>query len=428
MSVPEQFDLRTEMLVQPLKGVRFEPVTANPGDAATFWVKKSDGHAQRGSTDLEAATGDMVGPASSRDNAIVRYNGTTGKLVQNSNICILDGDTDEIQLDANVDSANEPLLTSNWNSYSLYFGIGAGPADRGLTTSTTCLGTLAGGSLQAAASYNTLVGTETAYSLTSGTGNTVTGAGAAFDLTTGNNNTITGQSAASNLTTGSSNVVVARNMGGNLTTGSSNIYLGGEGSVNESSTIRIGAAQTDCYVQGIHLRNPAISVPRKLVSIDSDGKLYGMTLGQANPFANGYFENYNAPYSRTCVVDDTYYPVAQALTLTSPGSYFTTPSAGIIQYDGVDTVTLKATVNVSTSLASSSDNNIGFAIYKDAVIVPGSQVVNHLGVISDRMNCTITCFITSVATNSQLQLYVKNIDGTATISFPNINITYEAMY
>jgi hypothetical protein len=428
MSVPEQFDLRTEMLVQPLKGVRFEPVTANPGDSATFWVKKSDGHAQRGSTDLEAATGDMVGPASARDNAIVRYDGTTGKLAQNSNLCLLDGNANELQMDVNVSSVNEHFLTTNWLGYSLYLGIGAGPTDRVLTNSTTCIGTLAGGSLGAAGSYNTLTGTECAYSLTSGTANTITGAGAAYDITTGINNSVYGQGAANNITTGGSNLVLGRNIGVNLTTGSSNIYLAGEGSGNESSTIRVGTAQTDCYVKGIHDRNPAISVARKLVSIDSDGKLYGMTLGQARPFTNGYFENYNAPYSRTCAVLDTYYAVAQALTLTSPGSYFTTPSAGIIQYDGVSTVTLKATINVSTSPASGSDMNIGFAVYKDAVIVPGSQVVQHLDVTSSRINCTITCIIPSVATGSQLQLYLKNIDATSTINFPNINVTYEVMY
>ena len=34
--------------------------------------------------------GDVVGPAAATDNAIVRYDGTTGKLVQNSGITIDD--------------------------------------------------------------------------------------------------------------------------------------------------------------------------------------------------------------------------------------------------------------------------------------------------------------------------------------------------
>lgn len=37
-----------------------------------------------------SADGDVIGPASATDNAVVRYNGTTGKLVQNSAVTILD--------------------------------------------------------------------------------------------------------------------------------------------------------------------------------------------------------------------------------------------------------------------------------------------------------------------------------------------------
>ena len=37
-----------------------------------------------------SADGDVIGPASSTDNAVVRYNGTTGKLVQNSTVTIND--------------------------------------------------------------------------------------------------------------------------------------------------------------------------------------------------------------------------------------------------------------------------------------------------------------------------------------------------
>lgn len=42
-------------------------------------------------TVIGAGTGDVVGPASATDNAIVRYDSTTGKLIQNSGITIADG-------------------------------------------------------------------------------------------------------------------------------------------------------------------------------------------------------------------------------------------------------------------------------------------------------------------------------------------------
>ena len=44
-------------------------------------------------TATSSGTGDVVGPASSTDNAIVRFDGTTGKLIQNSGITIADGAT-----------------------------------------------------------------------------------------------------------------------------------------------------------------------------------------------------------------------------------------------------------------------------------------------------------------------------------------------
>ena len=40
-----------------------------------------------------SGSGDVVGPASSTDNAIARFDGTTGKLIQNSGITIADGAT-----------------------------------------------------------------------------------------------------------------------------------------------------------------------------------------------------------------------------------------------------------------------------------------------------------------------------------------------
>lgn len=46
--------------------------------------------------------GDVVGATSSTDNAIARFDGTTGKLVQNSNVVIADNGSTTISGDANV--------------------------------------------------------------------------------------------------------------------------------------------------------------------------------------------------------------------------------------------------------------------------------------------------------------------------------------
>ena len=63
----------------------FNLIAANPSAANTVWLNSSNNHLYRGSVDLEAgAGGDLFGPASSTDNAIVRFDGATGKLVQNT--------------------------------------------------------------------------------------------------------------------------------------------------------------------------------------------------------------------------------------------------------------------------------------------------------------------------------------------------------
>lgn len=54
------------------------------------WEEVPDGYSDGGGG---GGSGDVVGPASSTDNAIARFDGTTGKLIQNSGITIADGAT-----------------------------------------------------------------------------------------------------------------------------------------------------------------------------------------------------------------------------------------------------------------------------------------------------------------------------------------------
>lgn len=66
--------------------------------ASTFW--RGDG-----TWGAVSGTGDVVGPASATDNAIARFDTTTGKLLQNSGITIDDSD--------NVENVNSVTLASN---------------------------------------------------------------------------------------------------------------------------------------------------------------------------------------------------------------------------------------------------------------------------------------------------------------------------
>lgn len=73
---------------------------------------------------IKSSGGDVVGPGSSTDNALVRFDGTTGKLIQNSNATLTDGGTldvanailDYLQIDT---AATPPTLipgTLAWDS------------------------------------------------------------------------------------------------------------------------------------------------------------------------------------------------------------------------------------------------------------------------------------------------------------------------
>jgi Chaperone of endosialidase len=114
--------------------------------------------------------------------------------------------------------------------------------------------------------FNTANGASALFSNTTASNNTADGAAALRNTTTGNNNTANGAAAlAANTTggfntaigegallnsTGDNNIALGVVAGANLTTGSNNIDIGNRGT-DESSTTRIGSAQTRTFISGI---------------------------------------------------------------------------------------------------------------------------------------------------------------------------------
>jgi hypothetical protein len=82
------------------------------------------------------ASGDVVGPASATDNAIVRFDGTTGKLIQNSSVTIADDGTTIISVNSStaalritqIGAGNALLVEDSANPDSTPFVIDAGGA------------------------------------------------------------------------------------------------------------------------------------------------------------------------------------------------------------------------------------------------------------------------------------------------------------
>jgi hypothetical protein len=99
-----------------------------------------------------AATGDVVGPGSATDNAITRFDGTTGKLIQNSGITIADG-------------ATGTLSGTNTGDQNLFLNVAVSGQSTIVADSTTDTLTIAAGSnivLTTDATTDTLTITSTA--------------------------------------------------------------------------------------------------------------------------------------------------------------------------------------------------------------------------------------------------------------------------
>lgn len=99
--------------VSNIEALTLNQNSANPGGTDTLWINSADGHVYRDSVDLETG-GDVVGPASATDNALARFNLTTGKLIKDSSNFIFDGTTASIASSGNVlDIQNTTDSSSN---------------------------------------------------------------------------------------------------------------------------------------------------------------------------------------------------------------------------------------------------------------------------------------------------------------------------
>jgi hypothetical protein len=79
--------ISTDGDLENVNSVTFQNSVSNPGSVNTVWINTADGHLMRGSTDLEDFA---AGSGLSTDNAIVRWDGTTGTSIQNSTVLLSD--------------------------------------------------------------------------------------------------------------------------------------------------------------------------------------------------------------------------------------------------------------------------------------------------------------------------------------------------
>jgi hypothetical protein len=181
------------------------------------------------------ALGDVVGPSSATDNAIVRFDATTGKLIQNSLVTVSDAGAISAPVDASISGITVGKGGGSNSGSNSVFGLGAGAA------ATTADGVVAIGQYALNANTtgaNTAVGYRAmAFSNTTGSLNTAIGGFALFSNTTASNNTAVGYQAGYSGTTALGNTYVGYQAGYSVATGSTyNTMLGFQAGQNTTGT------------------------------------------------------------------------------------------------------------------------------------------------------------------------------------------------
>ena len=195
--------------------------------------------------------GDVVGPASATDNAVVRFDGTTGKLVQNSVVTIADTTGDVAGVGALTASGNVTLSGGTANGVLYLDGSKVATSGSAVTYNGTTFSTSADASINGltvgrgagAVSTNTAVGASALAANTTGARNSGIGAFTLSTHTTATDNTGVGYGAL-NATTGSFNTAVGGNAFDNNSTGTYNTGLGyyaGKGNTTGAYNTAVGA-------------------------------------------------------------------------------------------------------------------------------------------------------------------------------------------
>jgi len=245
------------------------------------------------------SSGDVTGPASATDDALVKFDGTTGKAIQNSNATLTDAGLLTVvafrclgggSISTNIAIGADALSSNTTGSESVAVGLGALDAQTTGTNNTAigrdALGSVIGNSHNTAvgrqallyntADGNTAVGAGSLTSNTTGTGNVALGYLALRGVTTHSNNTAIGHSSLSSLsntgvsntavgtnallvnTSGSYNVAVGHAAGDALTTGSNNVCIGYNANTTGATVIGVTAVGSSALAVNTASYNTAI--------------------------------------------------------------------------------------------------------------------------------------------------------------------------
>lgn len=257
--------------------------------SATYW--RGDG-----TWSSPSGSGDVVGPASSTDEAIARYDSTTGKLLQNSSVTI--NDNGDMSFNDIVAGTADGILYRGTTRFMHAFGPSAVSGGNLFVGKGAGNFTMSGGGGAAfSSSYNTGIGTSSLQALTGGAGtgyyNTCIGASSGPAITTGYTNCIMGAFAGQQLTSGFANILIGANAGYNTdgtNATSNNIYIGNSagygstGTTTSGKNVGIGIQALNAVTTGgTSAGNTVVGYQTgKLITTGTRNTFYGYLSGDAH--------------------------------------------------------------------------------------------------------------------------------------------------
>lgn len=433
-------------------------------DPDALWVNTADNHLYHGAVDLEDIPfGDVIGPASSVENAVATYSDATGKLIKNTtllftptalqlpascDIAFWDGFTSRALITASPTATNNLMLGFYSNkgagiqnvglgNYCFGSGVFEGESNTAIghaalnaaTTASlnTCVGVIAG-TLITSGQNNTIVGAEAGSELTTGVDNTFIGAGSGGSFTTGTGNTCVGALSLNYNIAGNDNIVIGHYAGTFCTAGDSNVYIGDSGTGiplgNESNTMRLGyEATAQTFINGIAGATvPALT--KKMVTIDTATGQLGAEDPMMHATGEVAFENFAAPYVRTCAVISAFYEIANSQTLLSNGdSMWDASIPGRMKYLGAGPTTFHGAYSFSCILAAGSNDNVEAHVAVNGVKVANSAIRRKMSSTTE-YNMITWHKIVVLNTNDYVSCFIANLSGTDTINFGNCNMVF----